>query len=141
MFLTDDSAEIPTPILYGADEQERMWSWVRLGIYAPYYLVQITVAEGKEHGASSFRQNIILSEVTQLQDLVRQQNDYLKIVNVSILIPDYMRSDQDDYTLGRISEIWGCSNTGARRFLLKTGEELHFTLNDEKPDFKLLFKI
>lgn len=139
MFLTDPSAAIPTPKFPGSNEQ--LWSWIRLGIFAPYYLVHIEITEGKGHEAISFGHHLMMSEVTQIQDLVNQQDDSLKIKNVSILIPGYMRGDQDDYTLGRISEIWGCSNTGARRFLLETGEELYFGVNDEKPGFELLFKI
>ena len=140
MFLTDPNAEIKVPKFPGVNES--VWSWIRLGVYAPYYLVQIKVTEGSGDDAMSMGEHFLLSEVSQLQDLVRQQDSHHKIISVSMLIPHYMLNSTDDhFSFGQISEIWGCKETGAKHYVLANGEQLDFSLNDEKPDFKLLFKM
>ena len=138
MFHTDPQAELKIPNLFGT--QEKSWAWVKFGANLPYFLATVSrriVEDGEEIG---FRETILLGDERQLQALKESQNEQMKLTQVSMLIPDYMR-DTANYTMGILKEIWGCKKTGARSYVLTTGEKLSYTPGEDHSSMELMISL
>lgn len=138
MFHTEPQAELKIPDLFGT--QEKTWAWIKFGANLPYFLATVSrrfVEDGEEIG---FRETLLLGDERQILALQESQGDDMKLSQVSMLIPDYMR-DTVDYTIGILKEIWGCKETGARSYVLSTGEKLSFNFGGDPSSMELLISI
>ena len=122
MFYTIPESELPIPGEL-AKSGERVWGWVELGLYAPYFLVTIEVDTeiGPEKLCS--RRRLILSRIEQLKSLINQQGNYLRIRNLSILKPCPAQG-KEDYRFAQIDEVWENSRAQGHMFISTTGERI-----------------
>lgn len=122
MFHTIPESELPIPGEL-AKSGERVWRWVEFGLYAPYFLVTIEVDTeiGPEKLCS--RRRLMLSRIEQLESLIKQQDDSMRIRNLSILRPCPAQG-KEDYRFAQIDEVWENSRAPGYMFISTTGERI-----------------
>lgn len=138
MFHTEPQAELQIPDIFGT--QEKTWAWVKFGANLPYFLATVSRRIVEDSEEIGFRETILLGDERQILALKESEGEHMKLSHVSMLIPDYMR-DTSDYTIGILKEIWGCKETGARSYVLSTGEKLSFNFGGYPSSMELLISI
>ena len=130
MFHTIPESELPIPREL-AENGERLWQWVEFGLYAPYFLVTIEV--GTEIGSTKLcsKRRLMLSRIEQLESLITQQDNFVRIRNLSMLSPCPLHG-KEDYRFVQIDEIWESNRAQGYMFISTNGERIkHPEFNGE----------
>lgn len=119
MFYTPSIAEVPIP--QSLSQGDRMWSWIKLGLCEPYFLVTVLLIERQDNLKLQHTEHLWFSSVPQLLELKNSECDELLIKQISVLLPGYLNGT-DEFSLERLHEIWQDEETGNFEYLLENGK-------------------
>ena len=136
MFHTIPESELPIPSEL-AKNGERLWQWVEFGVYAPYFLVTIEVSTENGPAMLCSKRRLMLSRIEQLESLINQQDNFVRIRNLSMLSPSPARG-KEDYRFSQIDEVWESSRGQGYMFVSTSGESIKYPEFDSKDKMILL---
>jgi len=125
MFVTESNAEIFLPPIFGDDDGEKHWAYVKFVLHVPWFY--LTYAVQVENDVA-LRHMLLLSDIEQVVEVA--QSPAATITEVAIVIPAHMNG-RDRWIMEGLAEVWRGNdpewgNQVVNVYVTDSGERYHF---------------
>jgi len=141
MFVTESNAEISLPPMFGDENGEKHWAYVKFVLHIPWFYLTYAVQVEKN---VTLRYMLFLSEIEQVIEVARSPVATIK--EVAIAIPAHMNR-RDRWIMEGLAEVWRGSdpewgNQVVNVYVTDIGERYHFPgTSREEPNLSNLSRI
>jgi len=132
MFRTNDSAEIPSPLLGEGRQGDRFWCYIEVTLRHNWFVVSFT----ERTTGDALVHTVILSDFSQITGLVSEYG--VELNQVVLATPPWVNST-DQWRFEQLTEVWDCDrdyapNCPIQVYVVASGAEYIDSLVGKKPE-------